>query len=398
MIRMPLALMMALAFALPARAEELIAPTAPESLLERPFGLKNGLIVTKQVLQLPTHRFVDGKRLPVALSYETYGRLNARRDNAILICHFFSGTAHAAGRHAPGDAQAGYWDDIIGPGKPLDTDRFFIVSSDILANVNAHDPTIKTTAPHSIDPATGRPYGGTFPTVSIRDMVAVQRALMDHLEIPRWHTVMGASLGGMQALQWAVSYPDRVERAVSVAASGRADAYNQGLCQIMIDAIRTDPDWKDGAYYGQQPPNRGLASAWKLLFVHTQSRQGLERSSGAASSRRFIETLEARAKARIGQLDANAWLSLSEAGRDFDLGAGYPDYRSALSRIQAKVMAIAAEGDLLYPPELIRSDLVAPLEALGKPARYHLLPTPAGHLGAVTDIENVSDVLRDFLR
>lgn len=368
----------ALALVLPARADE--------------------LVVQKLIMQLPAHRFVDGSRLPIELSYETYGRLNAQRDNAVLICHYFSGTAHAAGRHAPGDPHPGYWDDIIGPGKPLDTDRFFIVSSDILANVNAHDPTVRTTAPYSIDPATGRPYAGTFPSVSIRDMVAVQRALMDRLGIPRWHTVMGASLGGMQALQWAVSYPDRVERAVSVAASGRADAYNRTLCQIMIDAIRSDPNWRDGAYYGQEPPHRGLTSAWKLLFAHTQSRQGLERSLGSAAAQSLGETLEARSRARIGKLDANAWLSLSEAGRDFDLGAGYPDYRSALTRIQAQVLAIAAEGDLLYPPELIRSDLVALLEALGKKARYHVLPTADGHLGAVTDIENIADVLRDFLR
>lgn len=356
------------------------------------------LVVQKQEIQLPAHRFNDDKALPITLSYESYGRLNARRDNAVLICHFFGGTSHAAGKYAPSDPQPGYWDAIIGPGKPLDTNRFFIISSDIVANINSHDPSVKTTGPNSIDPETGRPYARSFPSVTIQDMVSIQRSLMDRLGIPRWHTVMGTSLGGMQALQWGVSYPERVERVVSIAASGRADAYNRALCQLMIDAIRTDSRWKDGSYYGHEAPTRGLASAWKLLYVHVLSRQSLERATMAGSTAPFLEALDARALARSADLDANAWLSLSEASRDFDLGKGYPDYRAALSRIQAKVLAIGAEGDLLYTPELIRRDLVDPLQALGKSARFHVLPTEQGHLGSVYEIEGASGVLRDFLR
>ncbi len=379
MLRITLAILLsALSFALPTHAE--------------------ATFVQKRELQLAEHRFVDGRRLPVTLGFETYGRLNERRDNAVLICHFFGGSSHAAGRYAAGDPRPGYWDALIGPGKPLDTDRYFIVSADVLANINAHDPTVRSTGPYSLDPLTRQPYGGTFPSVTIRDQVAVQRSLMEDLGIQRWHTVMGASLGGMQALQWAVSHPDRVERVVTVAASGRADAYNKALCQLMIDAIRSDARWKNGDYYGQEAPDGGLASAWKLLFVHTLSRQGLSRGITPGDPASFLEALEAKARARIAEIDANAWISLSEASRDFDLGAGHPDYRSALGRIQAKVLAIAAEGDLLYPPELIRTDLVAPLADLGKPARFHVLTTEQGHLGAVYDMGQASEVLRDFLR
>jgi homoserine O-acetyltransferase len=181
-----------------------------------PAGAYDGL-VEKQVFMLPALTTVGGQVIrDVRVGYEHYGALNAARDNAILVTHYFSGTSHAAGRYAATDPSPGYWDSIIGAGKPIDTDRFFVISSDTLVNLNTKDPRTVTTGPASINPDTGRPWGMTFPIVTIRDFVNLQKALLDSLGIRKIHAVVGASMGAMQAFEWAAAYPDIVERIIPV--------------------------------------------------------------------------------------------------------------------------------------------------------------------------------------
>src|SRR5213594_112020 len=177
--------------------------------------------VEKKTFAMPQYQTVAGRTIKnVRVGYETYGTLNAARDNVVLVCHFFSGTSHAAGKYNPSDAAPGYWDAIIGSGKPLDTDRYFVVSSDTLVNLNVKDPNTITTGPASIDPDTGKAYGMTFPIVTIRDFVNVQKALLDSLGITRLRAVAGASMGALQALEWAAAYPDMVERVIPVLPAG----------------------------------------------------------------------------------------------------------------------------------------------------------------------------------
>lgn len=362
-------------------------------------ALAYDLPVEKRPLSLPDFKFQDGRQVPLTLGYETYGRLNAAKDNAILICHYFGGTSHAAGKYPGDDRRPGYWDALIGSKGAIDTDRYFVVSMDIPANINL-DPQVISTGPQSLDPNTGKPYGGTFPAVGIRDMVETQRRLMDHLGISRWHAVMGTSLGGMQAMQWAVSYPERVSRVMTAAAPGRSDAYNQAMSQVMIDAIQADRNYRGGNYYGQEPPNQGLAAAWKLMYAKILNRDVLQSQYPGAVGEPappFVRELETQAARRVTRIDANAWAAISHASRNFDLAAGHPSYAAALSRVKAKALVIAAEGDELFPPSRLEQDLVQPLKKAGKQVQFRVLSTRQGHLGAVFELQKEGPAIRAFL-
>src|SRR5215208_12138 len=224
------------------------------------------LIVAKKVFELPSFTTLGGATIErVRVGWESYGELNAAKDNAILVTHFFSGNSHAAGRYRPDDELPGYWDAIIGPGKPLDTDRYFVVSSDTLVNLNAKDPDTVTTGPASIDPDTGRPYAMRFPVVTVRDFVEVQRALLDSLGVRSLHAVAGPSMGALQALEWASAYPGIVRRVVAVIGGAEEDAFLIGWLNLWAAPIRLDPNWNEGDYYGRAEPIRGLTEALKVV-------------------------------------------------------------------------------------------------------------------------------------
>ncbi len=178
-----------------------------------------------QPFALPNFRFLSGEILDIEIGYETYGELNPARDNAILICHYWTGTSHAAGKYAPSDALPAWWDALIGPGKVIDTDKYFVICPNTLANVQARDPNVISTGPASIDPRTRKPYGSCFPRVTFRDMVRVQRALVEHLGIARLRAIGGPSGGGMQALEWACEYPDFMDKIFGVCTFGRSNAF-----------------------------------------------------------------------------------------------------------------------------------------------------------------------------
>ncbi|HYH71482.1 MAG TPA: homoserine acetyltransferase, partial [Methyloceanibacter sp.] len=207
------------------------------------------MIVTKKVFELPEFKTEAGATLKrVRIGWESYGTLNDDRSNAILVTHYFSGTSHAAGRYDVGDELPGYWDAIIGPGKPLDTARYFVFSSDTLVNINARDPNVVTTGPNSIDPETGSPYGMTFPVVSIGDFVNVQKALVESLGIRRLKAVVGPSMGALQAYQWAVAYPGMVDRIVAAIGAAGGDPFLVAWLNAGGSPIRLDPKWKGGRY------------------------------------------------------------------------------------------------------------------------------------------------------
>lgn len=227
------------------------------------------LIVEKKVFELPSFTTQSGRTLKqVRVGWESYGTLNADKSNAVLICHFFSGNSHAAGKYAATDPQAGYWDAIIGPGKAIDTDKYFVIASDTLVNLNTGDPKTTTTGPASIDPDTGKPYGLDFPVVTVRDFVEVQKALVESLGIKRLALVAGPSMGSLQTFEWAASHPEMVAKAMPVIGAAEADAMLIGWLDVWAAPILVDPNWNGGDYYGKAPPLAGLAKALTAVTLH----------------------------------------------------------------------------------------------------------------------------------
>ncbi|MDP6439000.1 MAG: homoserine O-acetyltransferase, partial [Candidatus Brocadiia bacterium] len=217
-----------------------------------------------------------GQKLgPIEVAYETYGELTPERDNAIYICHALSGDAHVAGRHEPDDGSKPWWDLMVGPGKPIDTDRFFVVCSNFIGGCQG------TTGPSSVNPKSGRPYGLDFPMITVQDMVKVQHALLtDHLGLDRLLCVTGGSLGGMQVLQWAIDYPDRVHSAMPIATTSRLNAQGISFDEVGRQAIYSDPNWNGGDYYDGEHPHRGLALARMVGHITYLSDQSMHERFG----------------------------------------------------------------------------------------------------------------------
>ncbi len=364
-------------------------------------------IVEKRTFEAGEYRTRGGVIIPnVRVGYQTAGRLNERGDNAVLIAHFFSGNSHAFGRYAEGQP-AGYWDAIIGPGKAIDTDRYFVVSSDTLVNLNVRDGRTVTTGPVSVNPATGRPWGMDFPVVSMRDFIDVQKLLLDHLGVRRLALVAGASMGALQAIEWAAAYPEMVERVMPVIGTGEVDPWMIAWLDIWESPIRLDPNWRDGDYYaqGREPPNRGLAEALKIVTVHAQDRPALARfgrrsADGADPARNIRDRFEterflddaALARARLS--DANHFLYLTRANQLFL--NDYPSTEAALSRSQARWLIAAAPTDRVFMLDYNR-EMLATLQRLGRPAELVELSGPLGHLNGVVGMAPVGDRIRAFL-
>ena len=230
------------------------------------------MMTEKKVFSMPSYTTFGGKTIKnVKVRYETYGTLNAKGDNAIFIAHFYSGNSHAAGKYKPGDAAAGYWDSIIGAGKPIDTDKFFVISADTLSNLNTKDPNVTTTGPSSINADTGKPYGMSFPVIAMRDSVVVHKALVDSLGVKKLYAFAGASGGSVQAVEWTVLYPDFVDRAIPVISPGLSiTPWAVALLDIWVAPIKADPKWNNGDYYETGEPLEGIALALKLVTITTR--------------------------------------------------------------------------------------------------------------------------------
>lgn len=366
-------------------------------------------IVDKKTLSLPAYTTVNGQTIKnVRVGWESYGTLNATKDNVILITHFYSGTSHAAGRYAPTDPAPGYWDAIIGAGKAIDTDRFFVVSSDTLVNLNVKDPTVVTTGPASTNPDTGKPYGMSFPIVTIRDFVNVQKALLDSLGIKKLHAVAGASMGSLQAYEWAAAYPGMVERIIPVIPAAQSNAFLIEWLDVWSAPIRLDPRWNNGDYYGKPEPVEGVALALKTVTIHARHWAWADKTFGrkwAAPDRdpakdwanRFLieETIDKIATARAKVADANSFLYLARANQLFVTGHR-GTLEDGLKDIKAKVLIIPAESDLLLFPAWSKEAMEI-LKTQGNRVDYFEIAGDGGHLDGVVAIAKAADVIRKFL-
>src|SRR5579871_116417 len=310
------------------------------------FG-KLKMIVETQYVRLNSLLLDCGATLaPVDVAYEAYGELNAARSNAILILHAFSGDAHAAGESSE-NGQPGWWDAMIGPGKAFDTDKYFVICSNVVGGCRG------TTGPISINPDTGCPYAMSFPPVTIADMVRLQKKLVDHLGIERLLCVTGGSMGAMQALQWAVSYPDSIVSAIPIAGTARHSAQQIAFNEVGRQAIMADPDWCDGNYYGKRPPARGLAVARMVGHITYMSDASMREKFGRRlrDQNQFeVESyLRYRGTQFVDRFDANSYLYITKAMDYFDLAADRHSLSAAFHHVKSRFLVISFTSDWLYP-------------------------------------------------
>jgi homoserine O-acetyltransferase len=362
------------------------------------------LLTAKRVLHLAELPLASGAMLrDVAIGFETYGRLNAERDNAVLICHYFSGCSHAAGRYDPADPTPGWWDAVIGPGKAIDTERYYVVAIDALGCVRQDAPHGVTTGPASLDPATGRPYGPDFPPLIVADMVESQRRVLDALGVDRLAAVCGPSLGAMQALEWAATRPQDVDRVIAAIAPAELQAKEMGFYRVMEDAIRLDPRFEAGRYAADAPPVEGLAIALKLMtllaggsavFAAHPGRGTADGPDGEWAMETYLAR-ESRARART--VDANAWIAMLRTNLRWDLGRGRETAAAAIARLGARVLLLPGAGDELLPPDRYHDPLEASLRQAGADVTVHRLPSTHGHLAGLSDIAHAEDAIRTCL-
>jgi homoserine O-acetyltransferase len=416
-----------------------------------------GVVETKY-LDLPEPVQLDcGRQLhPVRVAYETYGALSPTRDNVILVCHALSGDAHAAGiaKSPPAESTRdgfgaadrdgtsakglGWWDGMIGPGKAFDTDRYLVVATNLLGGCGG------TTGPSSTDPATGRPYGGGFPVITVADMVRTERAFLTELGIERLAAVAGGSLGGMQALEWAISFPDQVDAIVPIASTHALHPQGVAWNAIARESIMRDPAWQGGGYYGTgRAPEAGMGVARMVGHVTYLSAQALDEkfgrrlqsspggttprtprgtpeeeanisdlqsSPGGTSPRtelRYTLTepefevesyLRHQAESFVRRFDANTYLYTSRALTYFDLARehGGGSLARALASVRARTLLIAFSSDWLYPPAASQ-EIADALESHGRPAEFHVIEAPYGHDCFLLEEARQTPIIRRFL-
>src|ERR1700691_878835 len=380
--------------------------------------------VETRYLDLPNPVKLDcGRELhPVRVAYETYGALSSRRDNVILVCHALSGDAHAAGlstavagtrdgfgaedRDGAAGQGLGWWDGMIGPGKAFDTDRYHVISTNLLGGCRG------TTGPSSLNPATGRPYGSDFPVITVADMVRTERAFLDELGIERLVAVAGGSLGGMQAFEWAIQFPDQVDRVVSIASTHALQPQGVAWNAIARESILRDPAWQGGRYYGTgRAPEAGMGVARMVGHVTYLSAQALGEKFGRrlqfADDIRYTITepefeienyLRYQAGSFVKRFDANTYLYLSRALTYFDLARehGQGSLTQALRNVRAKTLLIAFSSDWLYPPSS-SEEITQALHELGKPAELHVIDAPYGHDCFLLEEARQTPIIRHFL-
>ncbi|TMP49022.1 MULTISPECIES: homoserine O-acetyltransferase [unclassified Pseudoalteromonas] len=366
------------------------------------------MLVEKQHFTTKDFTTVSGVTLEqVDIGWESYGKLNANKDNVILITHYFSGTSHAAGKYKADDALPGYWDAIIGPGKAIDTNKYYVISSDTLVNANWHDENVITTGPASTNPKTGKPYGLDFPVVTITDFVNVQKRLLDSLGITKLHAVMGASMGSFQALEWATRYPDKVERLIHVIGAATMDAWTVAALEKWALPIRLDKNWQQGNYYGKERPLDGLAAtmlnitqdAMHPIIYNASFPDFNVLDEGALKDIRTLpklnQVLAQRAMARAKTQDANHVLYLVRASQLFTAGM-QSDLTTALKNVSAKTLLLPATNDLLLRPENMRT-VFDTMKAAGKDVEISEIEGGWGHLDGIFSIAPKAQLISEFL-
>jgi homoserine O-acetyltransferase/O-succinyltransferase len=395
--------------------------TAPSALATGSVGT-----VETRYLDLPNPVPLDcGRELhPVRVAYETYGELSPRRDNAILVCHALSGDAHAAGiskgpaglstrdgfgaddRDGDAGKALGWWDGMIGPGKAFDTDRYFVISTNLLGGCRG------TTGPSSPDPATGRPYGPDFPVITVADMVRTERAFLDVLGIERLAAVAGGSLGGMQAFEWAITFPDQIDAVVAIASTHALQPQGVAWNAIAREAIMRDPAWQEGRYYDTgDEPSAGMGVARMIGHITYLSAAALRDKFGrrlqfsddiryTISEPEFeVESyLRHQADSFVKRFDANTYIYTSRTLTYFDLARdhGGGSLARAFEGMKARTLLISFSSDWLYPPSGSR-DIEEALRELGKPVELHVIEAPYGHDCFLLEEAQQTPIIRRFL-
>jgi homoserine O-acetyltransferase len=343
-----------------------------------------------------------GELTPLTLAYETWGALSPERDNAILVLHALTGDSHAAGGASEAYPRGGWWEPLIGPGRAFDTDRYFVICSNVLGGCQG------STGPASTDPRTGEPYGMDFPLVTVQDMVRAQRELVSGLGVRGLAAVAGGSIGGMQALEWVVSYPDEVDAALLFGASERVGPQAIALNHIGREAIMLDPAWKGGRYRPGEGPAGGLSIARMVGMVTYQSQQsmwlrfGREPASRPTAPSPLGEKfdvegyLEYQGRALVRRFDANSYLYLTRAMDLYDVAEGWESEREALTRVRARTLHVGISTDWLYPPRDVRA-LAQKLRAAGSDARYVELESVHGHDAFLKEWDAMTAIIRDYL-
>ena len=395
-----------------------------------------GLVEPRDFVSPAPFTFDNGLSIPgFTLRYETYGRLNATGDNAVLVCHALSGDHHCAGIHALTDKKPGWWNNLIGPGKAVDTNKFFVLCANVLGGCQG------STGPSSIDPRTGQAYGITFPAVTIRDMVRTQKRGLDALGVRSLYGVIGGSMGGMQVLQWSLEYPAFVQRALAMATTAREGAQAIAFNEVGRQAILQDPEWNHGYYPKGGGPRVGLAIARMMAHITYLSDASMDRkfgrkavaahhkaapgtlATGAASAplaaneasslsmegvdpvapaatfdvRFEVESyLRYQGQSFINRFDANSYLYITRALDQFDLAATHGSLEKAFAGVQAATLVVGFTSDWLFPPEQNRAIALALLRA-GKRVSYAELATDLGHDSFLLESPQIYDLVRGFL-
>ncbi len=349
------------------------------------------------------HLRSGGKLEGFTLAYETYGALNADKSNAILICHALSGDSHVAGYYTDDpEEKPGWWDEAVGPGKMFDTDKYFIICSNVIGGCRG------STGPSSIAPD-GKPYGLRFPVITIADMVKAQTYLIDRLEIDTLFAIAGGSMGGMQALQWSVDYPERVRNVLFIASTPRSSTQNIAFNEIGRQAIYADPHWNHGDYYGRkEKPDAGLAVARMIGHITYMSEQSLEQKFGRElqGHRELKYTFETEFKVEgylhyqgfkfTERFDANSYLYITKALDYYDVSDGYGTIYDALRRTQANFLVVSFSSDWLYTDKQAR-ELVDPLRRLKRDVEYHRVEATFGHDSFLVEVDTMTELVGGYL-
>lgn len=363
-------------------------------------------IVKPQNFQLPEPLALDcGRTLKgVNIRYETVGTLAPDRSNAILITHALSGDAHVCGRHAPEDPKPGWWDEMVGPGRAIDTDRYFVICSNVLGSCAG------STGPRSVNPDTGNPYNLDFPVITIRDMVRAQRYLIDYLGIEKLLSVVGGSMGGMQAMEWAINYPDRLDSAVPIATTSQLSPQSIAFDWVGREAIKYDPNWNNGNYSADHVPDRGLAAARMLAHITYLSDESMSLKFGRdlqdTDSYSFdfhrdfaVESyLEHQGRRFVERFDANSYFYITRAMDYFDLAArAGGDLARAFASAKAAFLVVSFSSDWLFPTAESRKIVNALLKNRLN-VSFCEIKSAYGHDAFLLEADVLGPMLRDFLR
>lgn len=376
-------------------------------MAENPDSSSVGIVETRYYTfaEPPNEMVLDsGERLgPITLAYETCGTLNEARTNAILITHALSGDAHVAGKHSEDDRKPGWWDSMVGPGKAFDTRKYFIICSNVLGGC------VGSTGPSSINPNTGQPYGLDFPVITVGDMVRAQRELVRHLGIDKLLAVAGGSMGGMQVLQWSLSYPDLLEAAICIASTHLSGAQQIAFDAVGRQSIKSDPAFHDGQYYGGPGPDAGLSIARMLAHITYLSDELMQQKFGRRlrrggklafdfDSEFEVETyLDYQGEQFVNRFDANTYLYVTKAMDYFDISAGYPTLDAALSNAGGRFLVLSYSSDWLYPPYQ-SAQIVYALARGQKDVSYCNILSNYGHDAFLLEVDVMKKIIGGFLK